>query len=102
MGASRTLLNKLDLDLIARMEANGRIERNPPAKRKIEPREGFTYRGARRNAARTDLSLMQRHAPKLKEHIAPAVYLNRSDKWPRARSYAYAREISPCPERPVR
>jgi hypothetical protein len=30
-----------------------------------------------------------------------AITLNRSDKWPRAKSYAYAREISPSSE-PVR
>jgi hypothetical protein len=30
-----------------------------------------------------------------------AITLNRSDRWPRAKSYAYAREISPSKE-PVR
>lgn len=28
--------------------------------------------------------------------------LNRSQRWREAKSYAHARKISPCPERPVR
>lgn len=66
------------------------------------PRPASTYRGARRNAVRKlGMNLMQRHAPDPKETIAPAAHLNRSDRWPRAKTYAYAREISPSTE-PVR
>lgn len=69
---------------------------------KKSPRPASTYRGARRNAVRTrGMNLMQRHAPEAIESIAPAAYLNRSDKWPRAKTYAYAREIGPSSE-PVR
>jgi hypothetical protein len=52
MGASRTLLRKLDLDLIARIEASGRPEKPKKITRKKKPREADTYRGARRNALR--------------------------------------------------
>ena len=101
MGASRTLLRKLDLDLIARMEASGRIEKKkrPPLKRK--PRSAESYRGARRNATRETKAVMLRLGEEVQELIAPAASLNRSDRWVRATSYAYAREISPSAE-PVR
>lgn len=68
------------------------------------PREARTYRGARRNAARGMVWMTSgyRFDVEVKEGWSPGAELNRSDKWPRARSYAYAREISPVPERPVR
>lgn len=102
MGASGLLQQKIDADLVARLECrSGPIKRaSPPRKR--EPRPASSYRAARRNAARDDLSALPRHRPELIESIAPAAHLNRSERWPRARTYAYAREISPCPERPVR
>lgn len=102
MGASGTLLNKLNLDLMARMEASGRIEKTkrPPLKRK--PRNGESYRGARRNATRATGTVMLRLGEDAQESIAPSAELNRSQKWSRAKTYSYAREISPYPERPVR
>jgi len=101
MGASRTLLRKLDSDLIARIEASGRPEK--PKKRPLlrKPRNGESYRGARRNATRATGAVMLRLGPEPIESIAPAAYLNRSDKWRRAKTYAYAREIGPSSE-PVR
>lgn len=74
-------------------------------KRKVKvPRAANTYRGARRNAARGKVWMKSgyRFDVEVKEGWSPGAELNRSDKWPRSRSYAYAREISPCPERPVR
>jgi hypothetical protein len=52
MGASRTLLRKLDLDLIDRLEASGRPEKSKKITRNKKPRLADTYRGARRNARR--------------------------------------------------
>jgi hypothetical protein len=103
MGASGCLTRKLDGDLIERLLASGRIERKDAVKSKDRfPRPAATYRAARRNAVRKlGLNLMQRHAPEVIEEIAPAAYLNRSDRWPRAKTYAYAREIGPSTE-PVR
>jgi hypothetical protein len=75
-----------------------------PPKSGRAPREPKTYRGARRNAAR-GLVWMQsgyRFDIEVKEGWTPAAELNRSPNWSRARSYSYAREISPFPERPVR
>jgi hypothetical protein len=52
MGASRTLLRKLDLDLIDRLEASGTPEKPKKITRTKKPRLADTYRGARRNARR--------------------------------------------------
>jgi hypothetical protein len=53
MGVSRTLLRKLDIDLIDRLEASGTPEKPKRIARKKKPRMAETYRGARRNARRT-------------------------------------------------
>jgi hypothetical protein len=53
MGASRTLARRLDLDLIARIEASGPPKKVTKVKTTKEPREAATYRGARRNERRT-------------------------------------------------
>lgn len=63
-------------------------------------REGWTYRAARKNAERKGAKKL-RHAPEVIETIAPAAYLNRSDKWPRVMDYGLAREQSGKKE-PVR
>lgn len=55
-------------------------------------RPAWSYRGARKKAEREQGAIKRRHAPEVIETIAPAAYLNRSDKWPRAMSYGYARE----------
>lgn len=106
MGASRTLLRKLDLDLIARMEASGRIERKQKAKRGKPPRDASKYRDARRNAQRgqvwrNSFSASTIETVCLNGSFRGAVGLNRSSRWPRAKSYAHAREIGPSLE-PVR
>jgi len=49
MGAMRTLRNKIDEDAVARVKAG--IRHKPePVKHKKVPRDGSTYRAARRNA----------------------------------------------------
>ena len=99
MGASGTLLGKLDLDLIARIEANGRPQ--PPAKKKgprHTPRNRESYRAFRRNEARRTGAVMLRIGEEPIETIAPSAELNRSTNWVRARTYAYAREIGPSTE----
>lgn len=103
MGASRTLLRKLDLDLIARMEASGRIEKKQKAKRGKPPRQASKYRGARRNAQRgqvwrNSFSDQQRQDVCHDGSFGGAIKLNRSRRWPRAKSYAHAREIGPSSE----
>ena len=95
MSYSRTLARHLDHDLIARIEASGRPEQPKRAARKKTPRLGWTYRGARRNEARKTGAVMRRAGPEPIETMLPMPLLNRSDKWPRAKTYAYAREISP-------
>lgn len=69
------------------------------------PRPSITYRAARRNLARLRQwdPPMHRIGEEAREGWgAPSAELNRSQNWTRAGSYAYAREISPFPERPVR
>ena len=73
----------------------------PKPKTKRTPRPAWTYRGARRYAARKTGAVMLRHAPEPIDGSAPAPELNRSQHLVRAKSYAYAREISPSTE-PVR
>lgn len=79
----------------------GHPDTEAPAKPKKEPRPAWSYRGARKKAAREEKRAMLRHAPEAIEEVAPAAYLNRSDKWVRANTYEYAREIGPSKE-PVR
>ncbi len=101
MGASRTLLRKLDHDLIARIEASGRPEKPRRSTKKKAPRAADSYRGARRNDDRVKgwpSATFAKSRPLAHPIFIP---LNRSDKWSRAKSYAYAREISPSAE-PVR
>lgn len=101
MGASRTLLRKLDLDLIARIEASGKPEKPKNAARRKQPRPYFTYRqNYRGTASSVDPWAAPKHVFKDGRNRS-AITLNRSDRWPRAKSYAYAREISPSAE-PVR
>lgn len=59
------------------------------------------YRGARRNADRVKgwpEATFAKSRPLARPRFIP---LNRSQRWPRAKTYAYAREISPSSE-PVR
>lgn len=63
-------------------------------------RPAWSYRGARKKAER-DGGKKLRHAPEVVEEIAPAAYLNRSDRWPRVMDYGLAREMSGKKE-PVR
>jgi hypothetical protein len=78
-------------------------EQATPAKpkRRKAPRNGESYRAARRNEAKRTKTKMLRLAPEPEEGWTPAVELNRSPNWSRATSYTYAREISPSKE-PVR
>jgi hypothetical protein len=69
------------------------------------PRPAITYRAARRNLARERgwNPPMHRVGEEVREGWgAPSAELNRSQNWTRAKTYSYAREISPYPERPVR
>jgi hypothetical protein len=64
-------------------------------------REASSYRGARRNADRIKgwpEATFAKSRPLARSRF---IALNRSDKWPRAKNYRYAREISPSVE-PVR
>lgn len=45
---------------------------------------------------------VENHAPTPRRSTRYLSRLNRSRKWPYARTYQEAREISPFPERPVR
>jgi hypothetical protein len=100
VSASRTLLRKLDLDLIERLK-NG-VKHQPKPVRKVKPpREASSYRGARRNVDRSKgwpEATFAKQRPLAQSRLIP---LNRSDRWPRAKTYRYAREISPSSE-PVR
>lgn len=104
MSASRRLLRNLDHDLIARIEASGPVKKIAKVKadRLVSGvgRASGSYRGARRNAAR-GFVWEPAVRPKSYTHFSYAIELNRSDRWPRATTYAYAREISPS-ARPVR
>ena len=73
--------------------------REPHQKRTGRP--AWSYRGARKKAEREQGAVKRRHAPEVIEEIAPAAYLNRSDKWPRVMDYGLAREQSGKKE-PVR
>ncbi|MDI1265001.1 MAG: hypothetical protein PS018_17260 [bacterium] len=57
-------------------------------------RPAWSYRGARKKAEREHGAAVRRHAPETMETIAPAAYLNRSDRWPRVMDYRLAREQS--------
>lgn len=74
-----------------------RAENKPKA-----PRPPVTYRAQRRNEAKAKKKAMYRIGADVMEGDAPSVEINRSQNYPRAASYGYAREISPVPERPVR
>ncbi len=69
------------------------------AKPKKEPRPGWTYRAARKKAAREERRAMLKRETDVIEEIAPAAYCNRSQKWPATLSYAQAREMSPSKEK---
>lgn len=99
----RHALRHLDTDLINRIEANGPQGRKPaPAKPSAKPpRDASTYRGLRRNADRIKgwpSAIFAKSRPLASSRFIP---LNRSERWPRAKSYACARDISPSSE-PVR
>jgi hypothetical protein len=49
MSFARTLQRALDLDLIARIEASGAVQKPPKPKSKNRPRPAYTYRGFQRN-----------------------------------------------------
>lgn len=101
MSASRTLLRKLDLDLIARIEASGRPVKPKKAVRKKSPRIGSSYRHAKRNIDRAK-GWPEATFAKQRDLARPMwIHLNRSYRWAHAKSYRYAREISPSTE-PVR
>src|ERR1700761_8426734 len=89
MGASRTLLRKLDLDLIERMESGGKpLKHNQP--KKYKPRSFSSYRGARRNAAaRGEWIGVEAEAQGW-----DVTELNRSKNLPPANSYKHAAEIA--------
>lgn len=75
-----------------------------PAKPKIRktPRNPQSYRAARKKAARQEGRPMISLAHDVvQEAIAQSAELNRSQRFPRAADYNYAREISPSKE-PVR
>jgi hypothetical protein len=73
-----------------------------PAKKIKKPRrDAATYRGARRNADRIKGWPSATFAKSRPLARSISIPLNRSDRWPRAKSYAHAREISPSSE-PVR
>lgn len=70
-------------------------------KEKKAPRPAWTYRGARKKAAREGKGQMLKHAPPVVETVADAAYCNRSQNWPVTLSYQQAREMSPSKD-PVR
>ncbi|XUM21027.1 hypothetical protein ACRAVF_27065 [Bradyrhizobium oligotrophicum S58] len=95
MSYARTLHNCINSNLVEAVLARAVRKPAPKAiKFKRTPRSG-SYRAARRNEARRTktLDVMKRFAPEPKYLGAPAAYLNRSENWPRAMTYAYAREI---------
>jgi hypothetical protein len=104
MSTSRGLHRRIDVELVERIQASGLPKKVEVAKKKVrlDPRNRESYRAARRNAARKAKTKMIRLGPEVEEGWTPAPELNRSQKWSRAISYSYAREISPYPERPVR
>jgi hypothetical protein len=97
MSATRRLTRALDHDLIERIEANGPIKK--PIKVKKDRlatgvgRAAGSYRGARRNAAR-GFVWKTAVAARTYTMFSYSIELNRSDRSPRATTYAYAREIS--------
>lgn len=93
MGASRTLLRKLDLDLIARIEASGRPEQPKKQTSKKTPRPFFTYRQNGRGHA-TSFDPWARAVKVKVRSFTGAISLNRSRKWKRVASYAAAREMA--------
>jgi hypothetical protein len=94
----RLIFKRIDFDLAERIIASGPIKRTKPLSNAKEPREAYSYRGARRNAARG--SVWKGIRPNGR---SPVFFnaLNRSQNWPRAKSYQHAREIGPSSE-PVR
>lgn len=68
-------------------------------KPKREPRPAWSYRAARKKAAREQRKEMLRHGPEVEETIAPAAWCNRSQKWANTLSYTQAREMSPSKEK---
>lgn len=96
----RLILKNIDDDLAERILASGLVKRTKPVKTKKKPRAGATYRSARRNATRETGAIMVRRGPKVRPHSSAPyrISLNRSDRWPRAKSYHHAREIGPSAE----
>lgn len=87
MGASRTLIRKLDLDLIARIEASGKPTKQAKSS-KNEPRPASSYRQNGRPAK----------ANVKGGGFRGRITLNRSENWLYAKSYRHAREIGPSSE----
>ncbi len=104
MSYARTLHNCINSNLVEAVLARAVPKPAPMvSKPKRTPRDKRSYRAARRNEARRTktLDIMKRFAPEPKYLGAPAAHLNRSENWPRAMTYSYAREIGPNTE-PVR
>lgn len=73
-----------------------------PAKPKKEPRPAWSYRAARKRAAREERrAVLKRETEVIDGSFDGPVELNRSLNWSRAKDYGYAREIGPSKE-PVR
>jgi hypothetical protein len=95
------LERKLDISLVARIKKRDdgslyipRAEPKPIAKMK-PPRASSDYRGSRRNATRATGAIMVRRGGHIiKSSLYRTPRLNRSDKWPRAKSYVMAREVA--------
>lgn len=90
-------------------------QQQPKPKLKRKARNPESYRATRRNEARANYrarrpaerrliaELMVRIGAKPKDgSFSGSIELNRSQDWSRAQTYAYAREISPYPERTLR
>lgn len=74
----------------------------PDARPKKEPRPAWTYRAARKQAAREQRkAMLKRETEVFDGSFDGSIELNRSINHSRAADYAYAREISPSKE-PVR
>lgn len=94
----RRLERHVDWDLADRIAASGPIKKQPRTKTSKTPRSAATYRGAQRNVDRIKgwpSATSDKRRPLARDR---GVNLNRSDRWPRAKSYQHAREIGPSSE----
>ena len=101
MGISR-MLRHVDANLVARIQEQGRIEKVAKKPKLRKPRNGQSYRAARRKEAREAAAPMVRLTEEVIDgSFDGSIELNRSEKFSRAKDYSYAREIGPSKE-PVR